>query len=346
MPCLRNTNPSKESKVVLSMKTFSIAGIELKNRYVQAPLAGYSDFAMRHMAAEKGAALVYTEMESCEALVYQSKATIQDLHFTNLDQDYRKNTKLALQIFGGKKDSVLKSIPLVEKYADYDFLDFNCGCPVPKVIRQHAGSFWLKRQDELIDLLSEMVKISSKPVIVKLRIGFEEITDMVTLCKRIENVGVKAIAIHGRTRSEGFSGPVHYDVIQDVKHHVSIPIIANGSISLQNFQQVFKETDADALMIGQNAIGYPKIFEDMIRTEENLPVKETTLDSQIEDLKHHLALIFAHQSEKKASDVMRSFSVRYLKGFDNIKEKRKYLVQCSSLQQYLDILNSMQNEQL
>ena len=121
------------------MKTFSIAGIEIRNRYVLAPLAGYTDYSMRKICADQGAGLVYTEMESCESLYYNSKATKQDLKDTHLDRK-DKDTRLALQIFGGKKDIILKSIPMFEELAQYDFLDFNCGCPVPKVIRQNAGS--------------------------------------------------------------------------------------------------------------------------------------------------------------------------------------------------------------
>lgn len=326
------------------MKTFAIAGTEIQNSYVLAPLAGYTDYAMRQMSADAGAGLVYSEMESCEALLYRSKSTIKDLTDTILDRKYRPKTKLALQIFGGKKDVVLSSIPFVEKYADYDFLDFNCGCPVPKVIRQHAGSDWLNRPNELVELMKGLVEISHKPVLVKMRIGFNNIIDMPALCRKLEAVGVQAIAVHGRTRSEFFSGPIHYDVIKSIKDTVSIPVIANGGITAENFEEVRRLTGADGLMIGQDALGYPKIFDDMIRIENGWEPRETTLDSQIEDLRKHLRLIFSFKDEKPASDIMRSYSVKYIKGFNNAKDYRQLLVHATSLQQYLDILNNMQNE--
>ena len=323
------------------MKTFSIAGVEIPSLYVLAPLAGFSDYSLRKLSSDYGAGLVYTEMESCEAICYNSQATIADAKATILDKKTESNTKLAFQIFGGKEESVLKSIPIFESLASYDFLDFNIGCPVPKVMKQRAGSYWLNRQDELIELLNKMVKISSKPVIVKIRIGFDQIMDVVHLSKEIEKTGVQAIAVHGRTKREGFQGPVHYDVIKEIKHSVKIPVIANGGITENNFTRVFEETDADAIMIGQRAIGYPKVFADMIKIEEGLPVSKTTLTSQLLDLKQHLKLIYSCKDERQASDIMRGISVRYVKGFENSSKLRQKLVHAHSLQEYLDIIDDM-----
>lgn len=321
------------------MASFSIGGTLIKNNLVQAPLAGYTDYAMRTMAYEYGAGLVYTEMESCESLYYCAKPTLHDLAETKMDKKRNPEEKIALQIFGGKSDVVLSSIPLFEKYGDYDFLDFNCGCPVPKVIRQHAGSYWLTRTEELIELAKNMVKISSKPVIFKMRIGFDTPLDMPTLCKKLEDVGIQGFAIHGRIRSEFFSGPVHYDVIKAIKEKVSVPVIANGEITASNFQQVLADTGADAVMIGQHAMGYPKIFEDMSRIEQGFAPKETTLKQQIEDLKKHLSLIFSAKEEHSAAGIMRSISVKYLKGFDDVKKIRNELVHCETEAQYLEVLS-------
>ncbi len=326
------------------MKPFSIAGIEIKNRYVLAPLAGFTDYAMRKLSYDYGAGLLYTEMESCEALCFNSKLTIEDIKNTKLDKANCPDGKLALQIFGGKEESILKSIPIVEEYGDYDFLDFNCGCPVPKVIKQHAGSYWLNREDELIPLLKRMVSISSKPVIIKIRIGYTQIQDIVPLCKRIEDTGVKAIAVHGRTRNEFFSSAVHYDVIRDIKKNVSIPVIANGEITEDNFLDVLNETNADAVMIGQHAIGYPKIFSDMIAKEENRQVVEKTLSGQLNDLRKHLDLIFSIKDERSASSIMRSFAVNYVKGFSDSKKYRNLLVHCSSKEEYFSVIQSIEDE--
>lgn len=323
------------------MKNFSIASINIKNRYVLAPLAGFTDYSMRKLCADYGAGLVYTEMESCESILFNSKATIEDLEATKLDKKNCPDTKLAMQIFGGKKDSILSSIKAFEHYGEYDFLDFNCGCPVPKVIKQKAGSSWLTRPEELIDLLKEMVKISSKPVICKIRLGYDHILDVPALCKRIEEVGVKAIAIHGRTRSEMFQGIVHYDEIKKAKEAVTIPIIANGSVTEDNGHEILDITNADAIMIGQRAIGYPKVFQDLIRKEDGKEIEENSLRRQVEDLRKHLNLIFSIKDEKKASDIMRGISTRYIKGYDNCAHIRAQLVHSYSLQNYLDILDSI-----
>lgn len=320
-------------------KTFSIAGIEIPNRYVLAPLAGFTDYSLRKLSADMGAGLVYTEMESCESLIHDSQATWEDLRNTLLDAKNEKNTRLALQIFGGKSESILRSIPLFETGGHYDFLDFNIGCPVPKVMRQKAGSYWLNRLDELFPLLEKMVSVSRKPVIVKIRIGFDEIMDVRHVARRIEACGVRAIAVHGRTRREGFAGPVHYDVIREIKENVSIPVIANGSIDEKNFLDVLDISKTDAVMVGQRAIGYPKVFQDMLAIEEGRKPMENTLRSQIETLRKHLHLIFSCKAEKPASDIMRGISVRYLKGFDNTKEIRLRLVHCHSLAEYETILD-------
>lgn len=323
------------------MKEFEIAGIKIKNRYVLAPMAGFTDVSTRILSSSCGASLVYTEMESCDSLVYKSKRTLKDIQDTFIDRKKEEDTKIALQLFSGKKDMVLQSIPIVEKNASYDFLDFNCGCPVPKVIRQQAGSYWLNREDELIDLLKDMVKLSDKPVIVKIRIGFSSLMDIVPLCLKIEEAGVKAIAVHGRSRNEFFSGEVHYDVIKDIKKNLSIPVIANGEIDQDNFQDVLDKTDADALMIGQHALGNPSIFKDMIDLEEGKRVKKRTLQEQLDLLRKHIDLIFEYKDEREAAAIMRSFSVKYLKGFDNIKKYRNRLVVSKSKDEYLSIIDDI-----
>jgi tRNA-dihydrouridine synthase B len=327
------------------METFSIAGMELRNRYVLGPMAGFSDYSLRKITADYGASLVYTEMESAEALVYQSAATLEDLKMTFLDKKTEPQTKLALQIFAGKKDILLQAIPLCEANADYDFLDFNAGCPVPKVVRQNAGSAWLKRPEELIDVLQAMVQVSRKPVILKIRIGFDAPMDIVSLARKAEAVGVSAIAIHGRTRNEGFAGPVHYEMIHAVKAAVAIPIIANGGIDADNAQTVLGETQADALMIAQKAIGYPRIFEDLVDAEEGRPILKATLTSQLSDLQKQLELIFATKEERQAADIMRGVSVRYLKGFENASIYRNKLIKCRTLKDYMTLLDNMRNKQ-
>lgn len=328
------------------MKTFKIANITLKNRYILAPLAGYSDYSLRNICSSFGSGLNYTEMISAEALVYNSKETLKDIEDTKLDRKNNTKSKLALQLFGGKKEHILEAIKICEKYADYDFLDFNCGCPVNKVVKQNAGSAWLKRLDELYDLLKEMSSISSKPVILKTRIGFSSIIDIEDFVKKVSETNVQAIAIHGRTRNEFFSGPVHYDIIKKAKEKSTIPIIANGSINENNFLDVFSLTSADALMVGQRAVGYPKVFKDMSDIEEKRTVEENTLFTQLDTLKRHISLMYQIKDERQASSILRSISVKYLKGFENSASIRQQLVKAKSKEEYLSIIKSIEDSHL
>lgn len=321
------------------VKKFKIASTELDNRYILAPLAGYTDCAMRKICSSFSSALNYTEMISAEALFNNSKDTIKEIKDTYIDKESR--SRLAIQLFGGNSEHIIEALKIVKNIGHYDFIDFNCGCPVNKVIKQKAGSFWLKRQDELFLLLKEMVKISDKPVILKTRIGFSSIIDMNHFVKEVEKCNVSAIAIHGRTREEFFSSKVHYDVIKECKKNASIPIIANGGINEDNFLDVFKQTDADALMIGQRAVGYPKVFQDMIDIESGKRKEETTLLSQLKTLKKHVHLMYMYKDEKVASCQLRSISLKYLKGYKIDNEIKKSLISAKKEEDYLDVISSL-----
>jgi nifR3 family TIM-barrel protein len=316
------------------MKTFEIAGIKIKNIYVQAPLAGYSTFAMRELAREYGAGLTYTEMTSCSALLYSSERTLEML------PTLKEDGPVALQLFSGRAEDVVKSIEIVQNKAVYDFIDFNCGCPVPKVIKQGAGSAWMKREGEIYDLAHAMCLASSHPVIFKIRAGFDnEHINCIDVGKLLENAGVKAIAIHGRTRPEGFSGPVRYELISELKKSLDIPVIANGSIDLANIDEVERITGADGYMFGRAALGHPKIFEDLINHENRLPIRENTLKEQAGNIMKHLEMLIKEKGEPLASITMRGISITYLKGIDNTKELRMGLVQCSSYEDYKRLLS-------
>ena len=316
------------------MSRLTIAGIELRSNYILAPLAGYTSHAMRKITNEFEVGMTYTEMISSSALVYDSKKTMMML------PKEKEETPVALQLFGGDKETVLKSIEIVEKNAIYDFLDFNVGCPVPKVYKQHAGSSWLEREDELVDLISEMVKISSKPVIVKMRLGIDKNhLNYLSVAKRLEEAGIKMLAVHGRTRKEMFQGQVHYDLIKEIKDNLTIPVIANGDISLDNIEEVKKITNADGYMIGRNAIGNPQIFKNLLNLEEGKElIKKDYFTQEKLILKHLSYLIEEMGDEKKASEVMRGIACFYLKGIDNVKTIKMELVKCSSYKEFEDCL--------
>lgn len=319
------------------MKTLTIAGLELKDRYIQGPLAGYTTWAMRKMAYEYGAGLAYTEMTSCNALFYHNKKT-EDM----LPKE-KEDGPLALQLFGSDDESVLYGVKVASEDPHYDFLDFNLGCPAKKVLKQKAGSALLDYPEFVYYLIRKMVAASSRPVIVKMRLGVKE-NHGVELAKGLEAAGVKAIAVHGRTTKEGFTGPVHYDVIGEIKKAVSVPVIANGNITVENFAEVEKITGADGFMIARDAIGYPKIFEDFRRLEEGKPIRGRTYEEQKRCFLEHLDLLIREKGEKEGCTLIRGMACAYFKGLDvpNIRLLRTSLVSCSSRDDYLRALGNFE----
>lgn len=314
-------------------KKFEIGNITLPNRYILAPMAGYTNEPLRKMAREGGAGLVYTEMISATALAYNNQKT-----FDMLPRDNSENP-LALQLFGGDKNIILNAIDFVEKEAKYDFLDFNMGCPVPKVMKQEAGSYWLKRQDEVYDLLHSMVQKSHKPVIIKIRLGFDKKhINAVEIAKIAEQAGIKALAVHGRTRDEYYNGFPHYDEIAKVKNSVSIPVIANGNIDLNNIAEVEEITNADAFMIGRGCLGNPLIFTDLINSEEGKSFIEHTLEKQIDLMKKHFDMIINYMGEYNGVRYFRGLSVLYVKGFDNAKYIKNKLISMNTVDDFNSII--------
>ena len=314
-------------------KTFKIGNIELANKYVLAPMAGYTNKPLRVIARECGAGLVYTEMISATALAYNNQKT-----FDMLPKD-NSESPLALQLFGGDKDIVLNAISFVEKEAKYDFLDFNMGCPVPKVMKQEAGSYWLKRQDEVYDLLHSMVQKSHKPVIIKIRLGFDKKhINAVEIAKIAEQAGVKAIAVHGRTRDEYYNGLPHYEQIKEVKESVSIPVIANGNIDITNIKKVEQITKADAYMIGRGCLGNPLIFTDLANMEDGIELTQRTLSKQIELMKRHFDMIIDYMGEYNGVRYFRGLAVLYVKGFENSKLLKSKLISMNTVTDFESII--------
>jgi len=314
------------------MKTFSIAGLEIKNRYVQAPLAGYTAFAMREMARIYGAGLTYTEMTSCTALNYHNKKTYQMMPHK------KEDGPVAFQIFGGDEENIFRAIPFINDNSVFDFLDFNLGCPAKKVLKQKAGSYWLTKPDELYRMMRKAVMLSSRPVIAKIRIGYDSV-NLLTVGKLLSEAGVKCLAVHGRTTKEGFVGPVHYDLIGELKRNLSIPIIANGNIDVSDIDEVEKITGADAFMIGRGAVGNPKIFEDLINHEEGREIRKADIYEQIDNIVRHLDMQIEEKGEEPACSVLRGLSTFYLKGLPDVKQLKIKLVRCSSRQDYIDVLD-------
>lgn len=322
------------------MKKLITKNFELPNRYVLAPMAGYTDFSYRKICSKYNSSLLYTEMISSTALVYNSKETYSMLEETKKDGSY----KVALQLFGGNLEHMVKAIKICEENAKYDFLDINLGCSVNKVLKQHAGAYFLDHKEELETYITEIVKASSKPVFVKTRIGpsDSDITIYENL-KIFERAGVSLIALHARSRKALYTGLPHYDVIKKVKESTDIPILANGNISLDNAFDVLSYTNSDGIMIGRETLGNPKIFKNLILKEENKELDLPTLESQIYDLIEHINYMSKVKNEHAMCNILKSIAPSYFKNFKNSKQIRIKLMSCSSKKDYLSFLEELLN---
>lgn len=267
-----------------------------------APMAGFSDLPFRNVVKKFGADITISEMISSNALVYESSKTLHMLERAELENPY------IVQIAGGDKEVLKKAVLMLNKMDFIDGIDFNCGCPVNKVIKQCAGSALLENL-ELFKTLVGVIKENNKKSLtsVKFRLGFNEKypEKMARIC---EELGVDFISIHGRTRKQLYSGKVDYDSIASAKASVKIPVIANGDINAQNAKEVYKITKCDGLMIGRASVGNPWIFYEI----KNDKKANENLKKQI--ILAHFDAMLKHYKEQGIS-IFRKHLHEYSKGY-------------------------------
>lgn len=232
---------------------WQIGDVKIANRIVIAPLAGISNPAFRTICKQFQPGLIYTEMISDKALYYQNEKT---LHMTQVDA---QEHPLSMQIFGHDIDTMVYAARFLDTQSECDIIDVNMGCPVNKVIKAHAGSALMLEEAHAVEMMRAVVNAVQKPVTVKMRIGFDqEHRNCVSLAKQLEEVGVKAIALHGRTRSQMYEGKADWSYIRQVKEACHIPIIGNGDITCpEDALSMLEETGCDAVMIGRGMLGDP-----------------------------------------------------------------------------------------
>ena len=224
----------------------------MNGKVICAPMAGITNRVYRKIAKEYGASLVYTEMISDKALCFNSENTYKMIELDDGEHP------VALQLFGGEKEYLVKAVQIINK-TNAEFIDINMGCPVPKVIKSLAGSFWLKDIDAAREKIEAIVTASEKPVTAKIRLGWdEESINVVDMAKMLEKAGVSAICVHARTRSQFYTGTARLEYIKMVKDAVKIPVIGNGDVkSVDDAVEMLKKTNCDAIMIGRGAMGNP-----------------------------------------------------------------------------------------
>lgn len=317
--------------------SFYIGNVEIKNQVVLAPMAGISNTSYRKIIKEMGAGLIYAEMVSDKAVSYDNEKTLEMLKMDELERP------IAQQIFGSDVASFVDAAKKIEKLMHPDIIDINMGCPVPKVaLRSQAGSALLKDINKIKEIVSAVVNAVNIPVTVKIRSGWDhEHINAVEVAKACEECGAKAIAIHARTRSQGYSGKADWNIIKEVKKAVSIPVIGNGDVtSKEDFSRMLKETNCDAVMIGRGCIGNPWLIKECVDFLESKDIKEITLKEKIDMMKRHLNLLIEDKNEKAAMLEIRSHLLYYFKSLPESKRMKNIICSVKTKEELFEILDN------
>lgn len=289
---------------------WKIGDVEIDNQVVLAPMAGVCNSAFRTIIKEMGCGLVYAEMVSDKAIVYENVKTKDMLYMTEFERP------ITQQIFGSDKESFVKAAKIIYNEMKPDIIDINMGCPVPKVaVRAQAGSALLKNPEKIYDIVKSVVESVPIPVTVKIRSGWDNSTiNAVEVAKICESAGASAICIHPRTRAQGYSGNANWEIIKEIKKNVSIPVIGNGDIkNAIDAKRMLDETNCDAVMIGRAVLGNPWLIKEIICNLEGKEFDEVTNREKLLMCKKHFEYLLKIKSEKLALLEIRSHTAWYVK---------------------------------
>lgn len=303
-----------------------------------APMAGVTDTPYRILAREMGCPLVYSEMVSNKGINYRNEHTL------NMLQSEPQERPMAMQLFGNEPEGVAKAAAYIESLGTADILDFNMGCPAPKIVKNHEGSAMSRDPENAYQVLKALVGAVSMPVTVKMRLGWDDehinIFEMVQLA---QEAGVKAIAVHGRTREQFYRGHADWEIIGRVREMATVPIIANGDVrTVQDLVKIREVTGCEAVMVGRAAQGNPWIFRQLtefLRTGEVLP--GPTMEERKEVIVRHLDMLLQFKGDYVGPREMRKHATWYTRGIPGSAELRLLFNQATTRDDFLRILDKM-----
>ncbi len=321
-----------------SVYLLKIGNIEMDNQVVLAPMAGVCNSAFRLTVKEFGAGLVCAEMVSDKGIVFQNERTMNMLYID--EREY----PLSLQIFGGRKDTLVQAAKFVDKNSNADIIDINMGCPVPKITKCDAGAKWLLDPNKIYEMVAAVVDEVDKPVTVKMRMGWDEDhVYAVQNAQAIERAGGQAVSLHGRTRVQMYEGHANWDIIREVKQAVNIPVIGNGDVQTpQDAKRMLEETGCDGVMIGRAALGNPwMIYRTVQYLKTGKLLEDPSVREKIDVCILHLDRLIALKNENIAVREMRKHAAWYLKGIRGNARARNAVNECSTRAELVNLLNNL-----